>query len=92
MKVRPNHSDFEAMPVIDFTGKLDTPIAYDNTYEQLLEGMKNEEFRSRIGDSVQTEVFNRAYNHVAKIFAGYNRLSYICMMMALILIYKLFGY
>lgn len=82
MKIRPNHTDFEAMPVIDFTGKLDTPIAYDNTYEQLLEGMKNEEYRRHIGDSVQAEVFNRAYNYTAKVFAGYNRLAYICMMYA----------
>ena len=82
MKFKPAHSDFEAFPVVDFTGMLDKPVSFSNTYEELVRGMRNMDFRRNIGDSIIKEVYVRAYNHTSQIFAGYNRLAYISMMYA----------
>lgn len=82
MKLKPQHADFAAFPEIDFRGKLDNPVSYQNSYAELVSGMKNPVFRRNMGDAAVQEIFTRAYNYTALMFAGYNRLSYICMMYA----------
>lgn len=82
MKIKPQHADFVSFPEIDFRGKLNTPVSYQNTYIELVTGMKNPIFRKNMADAAVQEVYARAYNYTAMMFAGYNRLSYICMMYA----------
>ena len=82
MKLKPQHADFAAFPEIDFTGKLDNPVSYQNSYCELVEGMKNPVFRKNMADAAVQEIYIRAYNYTALMFAGYNRLAYICMMYA----------
>lgn len=82
MKIKPLHPDFEAMPEVDFTGKLNNPVSYDNSFDEIVAGLKNPEVRRNMGDALVNEIFVRAYNYTAAMFAGYNRLSYICMMYA----------
>ena len=82
MKTKPIHPDFEAMPEVDYTGKLDKPVNYENTLDEIIRGLKNPEVRRRMGDELMNEVFIRAYNYTSMMFAGYNRLAYICMMYA----------
>ena len=82
MKLKPSHTDFAGFPVLDFTGKLDKPVAFSNSYEELLRGMRNPDYRRNIGDSIINEIYVRAYNYTSLRFAGYNRLAYISMMYA----------
>lgn len=82
MKIKSQHADFVSFPEIDFKDKLNTPVSYQNTYNELVIGMKNPIFRKNMADSAIQEVYARAYNYTSKMFAGYNRLSYICMMYA----------
>ena len=82
MKLKPHTEDFKPFPEIDFTGRLDKAVSYDNSYEELLQGMKKTEVRRQMQDAIVSEIFNRAYNYTALMFAGYNRLAYICMMYA----------
>lgn len=79
LKVKPQGTDFEYMPEIDFTGKLDNPDVYNNTFNELVVGMQNPVFVRNMGQEAVREVFNRAYNYAALMFAGYNRRAYLCM-------------
>ena len=82
MKLKPLVNDFEAMSEIDYSGKLNTPVSYDNSFEDIVQGLRNPEVRRKMGDELLREIYIRAYNYTAMMFAGYNRLSYICMMYA----------
>lgn len=82
MKLKPSNTDFAGFPVLDFTGNLDNPVSYSNSYEELLRGMRNPDYRRNIGDSIINEIYVRAYNYTSLMFAGYNRLAYISMMYA----------
>ena len=82
MKIKPLHPDFKDFPEIDFTGRLNKMVTYENSYEELLQGMLNPYFRKNMGDSAVEEIYVRAYNYTATMFAGYNRLAYICVMYA----------
>lgn len=79
LKVKPQGADFADMPEIDFTGQLDNPDAYNNTFDELIVGMQNPVFVHNMGREAVREVFNRAYNFAALMFAGYNRRAYLCM-------------
>ena len=77
MKLKPSNADFAGFPVLDFTGKLDNSVSFSNSYEELLRGMRNPDYRRNIGDSIINEIYVRAYNYTSLMFAGYNRLAYI---------------
>lgn len=82
MKLKPLSADFEAMPEIDFTDKLNNPVSYVNTFDEIVQGLRNPEVKRRMGEELMDEIFIRAYNYTVTMFAGYNCLSYICMMYA----------
>lgn len=82
LKLKPMTSDFEAMPEIDFEGKLNNPVTYINSFDEIVQGLRNPDLRRKMGEELMREIFVRAYNYTAMMFAGYNRLSYICMMYA----------
>ncbi|MBQ8189284.1 MAG: hypothetical protein IJZ44_05855 [Lachnospiraceae bacterium] len=82
MKLKPLSGDFEAMPEVDFWGKLDTPVSYSNSFDEIIQGLRNPEVRRCMGEELIREVYIRAYNFTSMMFAGYNSLSYISMMYA----------
>ena len=82
MKLKPLSGDFEAMPEVDFWGKLDTPVSYSNSFDEIIQGLRTPEVRRCMGEELIREVYIRAYNFTSMMFAGYNRLSYISMMYA----------
>ncbi len=82
MKLKPLSGDFEAMPEVDYSGKLDNPVSYNNSFDEIIQGLRNPEVRRCMGEELIREVYIRAYNFTSMTFAGYNRLSYISMMYA----------
>lgn len=79
LKVKPEHEDFNNMPVVDFTGKLDNPVMYNNTFNELIVAMQNPVYVRIMDDAPIREIFDRAYNHAQELFASYNRRAYICL-------------
>lgn len=79
LKVKPEHEDFKNMPVVDFEGKLDSPVMYNNTFNELIVAMQNPVYTRNMGDAAICEIFDRAYNHAQQLFSGYNRRAYICL-------------
>lgn len=80
--LKPEAADFKDMPEVDYTGKLNSPVNYNNTFDEIVEGLKNPVVYDKMGEELIRELYIRAYNYTAMMFAGYNRLSYICMMYA----------
>ena len=55
---------------VDFTGKLDDPIQFVGTLEEMLEQWQND--KDYIRDAAFEEIWNRAIEYAHEALAGYN--------------------